>query len=291
MKAHEAFLDGGGDSRVRRNVNMLNANLVELDHRRRRHDVAAARQRGAHATKPRSPTTAPRRMTPMATARTSRRSPPAAPGSTPPARRTPPASPPMPTSTTSGCSTISASGTLSDAIEGIEWVIYHAKEYNIRVLNLSLAATRPRPGRPIRCASRCAAPPPPASPWWWPPATSASRTRGSEVYGAIGSPGNDPACITVGSVNYKDTVDARRRLRQQLQLARPDARRVPRRQPACASSTTCSSPTWWRPATRSSAPPPPAPTRATRRGTTWRARTQRPGRPAGHHARPTARRR
>src|SRR5207302_8740544 len=26
-------------------------------------------------------------------------------------------------------------GTVSDAIEGIQWVIYHAKEYNIRVLN------------------------------------------------------------------------------------------------------------------------------------------------------------
>ena len=31
-------------------------------------------------------------------------------------------------------------GTLSDTIEGINWVIYHAKEYNIRVMNLSLAA-------------------------------------------------------------------------------------------------------------------------------------------------------
>ena len=31
-------------------------------------------------------------------------------------------------------------GTLSDTIEGINWVIYHAREYNIRVMNLSLAA-------------------------------------------------------------------------------------------------------------------------------------------------------
>ena len=30
-------------------------------------------------------------------------------------------------------------GTLSDALDGIQWVIYHAKEYNIRVMNLSLA--------------------------------------------------------------------------------------------------------------------------------------------------------
>jgi serine protease AprX len=33
------------------------------------------------------------------------------------------------------------SGTISEAIEGIEWVIYHAKQYNIRVMNLSLAAS------------------------------------------------------------------------------------------------------------------------------------------------------
>ena len=32
------------------------------------------------------------------------------------------------------------SGTLSDALEGMQWVIYHAREYNIRVINLSLAA-------------------------------------------------------------------------------------------------------------------------------------------------------
>jgi len=29
---------------------------------------------------------------------------------------------------------------LSDVLEGIDWVIYHAKQYNIRVMNLSLAA-------------------------------------------------------------------------------------------------------------------------------------------------------
>ena len=32
-------------------------------------------------------------------------------------------------------------GTVSDAIAGIEWVIFHARQYNIRVLNMSLAAT------------------------------------------------------------------------------------------------------------------------------------------------------
>jgi len=32
-------------------------------------------------------------------------------------------------------------GTISEAIDGIEWVIYHAKQYNIRVMNLSLASS------------------------------------------------------------------------------------------------------------------------------------------------------
>ena len=31
-------------------------------------------------------------------------------------------------------------GQLSDVLAGIDWVIYHAREYNIRVMNLSLAA-------------------------------------------------------------------------------------------------------------------------------------------------------
>jgi len=37
----------------------------------------------------------------------------------------------------------SGAGTLSDAIQGIQWVIYHAREYNIKVLNVSLAANSP----------------------------------------------------------------------------------------------------------------------------------------------------
>ncbi len=96
-------------------------------------------------------------------------------------------------------------GTLSDAIEGIQWVIYHAKEYNIRVLNISLATDSSDSWEldPLCIAARSA--------------VSAGITvvvaagnfgknaLGSEVYGAIGSPGNDPSVITVGAVNFKDT--------------------------------------------------------------------------------------
>jgi serine protease AprX len=98
------------------------------------------------------------------------------------------------------------SGTVSDAIEGIQWVIYHAKEYNIRVLNLSLAASSTETWQtdPLCIAVRSA--------------TAAGITVvvaagnfgqsifGQEVYGAVGAPGNDPSVITVGAVNYHDSV-------------------------------------------------------------------------------------
>ena len=96
-------------------------------------------------------------------------------------------------------------GTLSDVLEGIQWVIYHAKEYNIRVLNLSLAAASTQTWQtdPLCIAVRSA--------------TAAGITvvvaggnfgltgQGKEAYGAISAPGNDPTAITVGAVNFHDT--------------------------------------------------------------------------------------
>src|SRR5207302_10987295 len=97
-------------------------------------------------------------------------------------------------------------GTVSDAIEGIQWVIYHAKEYNIRVLNTSLAAdsTESWQTDPLCIAARSA--------------TAAGitvvaaagnfgqSTFGQEFYGTVGAPGIDPSVITVGAVNYHNTV-------------------------------------------------------------------------------------
>ena len=96
-------------------------------------------------------------------------------------------------------------GTLSDALEGIQWVIYHAKEYNIRVMNLSLAmdSTDSWIDDPLCMAVRSA--------------TAMGITvvvaagnygkaaNGKDNYGTIASPGNDPSVITVGSVNTKGT--------------------------------------------------------------------------------------
>src|SRR5436190_3541448 len=97
-------------------------------------------------------------------------------------------------------------GSVSDAIEGIQWVIYHAKEYNIRVLNTSLAAdsTETWQTDPLCIAARSA--------------TAAGITVvaaagnfgqssfGQELYGTVGAPGIDPSVITVGAVNYHDSV-------------------------------------------------------------------------------------
>lgn len=97
-------------------------------------------------------------------------------------------------------------GTVSDALEGIQWVIYHAKEYNIRVLNVSLAASSTQSWQtdPLCVAVRSA--------------TAAGITvvvaagnfaldaQGRETYGTVSAPGNDPSVITVGSVNFHGTV-------------------------------------------------------------------------------------
>ena len=92
-------------------------------------------------------------------------------------------------------------GQLSDVLAGIDWVIYHAKEFNIRVMNLSLAAdsTESHLTDPLAVAVRSA--------------TAAGitvvvaagnfgqTTTGAERYGTISSPGHEPSVITVGSSN------------------------------------------------------------------------------------------
>ncbi len=96
-------------------------------------------------------------------------------------------------------------GTLSDLLGGIDWVIYHAREYNIRVMNLSVASASTQSWQidPLCIAVRSA--------------TAAGITVvvaagnfgknsvGTETYGTVSSPGNEPSVITVGSVNTKGT--------------------------------------------------------------------------------------
>jgi serine protease AprX len=94
-------------------------------------------------------------------------------------------------------------GSTSDVLEGIDWVLKNAKTYNIRVLNLSL-------GHPVyesyRTDPLCRA-------------VAAAVRRGVVVvvaagndgevgtgFGTVTSPGNDPAAITVGATDDQDTV-------------------------------------------------------------------------------------
>ena len=144
-------------------------------------------------------------------------------------------------------------GQIGDVLAGIDWVIYHSKDYNIRVLNLSLAADSTESFRtdPLCRAARAA--------------VSAGLTvvvaagnygkndAGAEQFGTITSPGNDPSVITVGSANSRNTLLRARRRRQHFQLARTDARRLARQRAAPPITTTCSSPTSSRRATTSSA--------------------------------------
>jgi serine protease AprX len=96
-------------------------------------------------------------------------------------------------------------GTIADTLEGIQWVIYHAKDYNIRVMNLSLAANSTDTWQkdPLCVAVRSA--------------TAAGITvvaaagnfglfKGPNTYGTVLSPANDPSVITVGSSNHRGTL-------------------------------------------------------------------------------------
>ena len=97
----------------------------------------------------------------------------------------------------------SGAGTLSDALEGINWVMYHAREYNIRVMNLSLAAasTDSWDVDPLCNAVRA------ATAMGITVVVAAGNfglgSQGQKVYGTISSPAHDPTVITVGAVNFK----------------------------------------------------------------------------------------
>ena len=92
-------------------------------------------------------------------------------------------------------------GEVADALAAIDWIVFHAADYNIRVVNISFSADSTESYRtdPLCIAVRNA--------------VAAGITvvvaagnyglgpDGKERYGTIGSPGIEPSAITVGSAN------------------------------------------------------------------------------------------
>ena len=90
-------------------------------------------------------------------------------------------------------------------LAGIDWVIYHGREYGIRVMNLSLAADSEESYltdplcRAVRSAVAAGITVVVAA------GNYGKDANGQESYGSITSPGNEPSAITVGSVNTHQT--------------------------------------------------------------------------------------
>jgi serine protease AprX len=97
------------------------------------------------------------------------------------------------------------SGLASDVIEAIDWTIEHRREFNVRIINLSLGAPVMQPYRDdplceaVERAYRAGIVVVAA-------AGNYGRTAdGKDVYGAIASPGNSPFAITVGAIDTHET--------------------------------------------------------------------------------------
>jgi len=97
------------------------------------------------------------------------------------------------------------SGVASDVVEAIDWTIEHRKEFDVRVINLSLGAPVLQPfrddplceavERAVRAGITVVA-----------AAGNYGRTAdGRSVYGGIAAPGNSPYAITVGAVDTHGT--------------------------------------------------------------------------------------
>src|SRR6185503_7278409 len=98
------------------------------------------------------------------------------------------------------------SGRTSDVIAGIDWIIEHKRDYNIRVMNLSLGhpVTEPSATDPLcQAVARAVAAGITA-------VVSAGNygvtSTGASVLGGITSPGNSPLALTVGAIDTKGTL-------------------------------------------------------------------------------------
>ena len=92
-------------------------------------------------------------------------------------------------------------GTYADVIEGIQYIVANAAQFNVRVLNVSLSAeaTVPYFVDPLNRAAEAA----------WHAGIVVVAAAGNTGPGAstITVPGNDPYVITVGAVDTQQTPD------------------------------------------------------------------------------------
>ncbi|MGZ5047384.1 MAG: S8 family serine peptidase, partial [Usitatibacter sp.] len=91
-------------------------------------------------------------------------------------------------------------GDTATVIAGIDWVVAHASQYGIKVLNISLGAnsTDSYLTDPLCAAARNAVA---AGITVVVAAGNYGQMNGTETYGTISAPGNEPSVITVGSSN------------------------------------------------------------------------------------------
>jgi subtilisin family serine protease len=96
-------------------------------------------------------------------------------------------------------------GTVENVLEGLNWVALHAREYNIRIVNLSLGthavesykydalcrAVRALVNSGILVFAAAG--------------NDGKDENGQKIYGSIHSPGNEPSAITVGATNTLQT--------------------------------------------------------------------------------------
>lgn len=94
-------------------------------------------------------------------------------------------------------------GNISDVIAGLQWVLDHKEEYNIRVVNLALNSTVPESYHvsPLSAAVEIL---------WFNGivvVVSAGNNGGGDANGILYPPANDPFVITVGAMDDLGTVD------------------------------------------------------------------------------------
>jgi serine protease AprX len=90
-------------------------------------------------------------------------------------------------------------GRISSVVRGIEWVLAHRAQYNIRLINLSLGmpARLPYQLDPLSAAAEIA--------WKHGVAVFAAAGNGGPSAGSVESPGIDPYVITVGATDDRGT--------------------------------------------------------------------------------------